>query len=783
MIESWRRAGSGGSLALWFLWLILAAATAAAGAGIGASPAGDPSIPVQAIDVRGNHAADTQLILRTLDIPIGEPLSAERLRTGQKALWNLGLFSNVEIKTEEMEGGQRLVIEVTENPRIGALDFTGNKKIGTEDLKGKLTLRPGQLLSRKKLDESCRAVEKAYQEEGYASARCLPEVEQSQPGESKITLRVQEGPRVKIRGVEIRGNTAFTGKTLRGALTLKPNSFLHRKRYTADRAREDRGKLEDFYRNHGYRDATVSFDEPEFQDEGRGVILRYGVVEGSYYVFGQRSWAGNQIVTTPLLEGAARFHPGDAFSQEKLEQTTAEAYGLYTDRGYLLEISIVPETATRGDTIDVAYTITEGRPSHVHEIQITGNRRTKERVIRREMTLYPGDLLRRSLLLRSQRDIFALGFFEDVQLDYQPTGEGTDVDIVFKVKERSTGQASGGVGYSSETGLTGFIQLAHPNIFGNGQNISVSLERGGKRENYDIGFQDPWFLDRPTSFGVNVFNTRSTRDLYTETRRGAAITLGRPWLYGFPDYTHVYYGVSTEDFRYSKFDPSLTTSTTADGVPLSERLAASSGRINSTFLSVVRNSTDNPFYPTLGARTTARLEFAGGLLQGEQHYFKPTVDHRIYFQPLWKPTVMFRWRLGWLMPLGHHGPSPSTESFRLGGTRPFEYLRGYEDYYVVPDENVQGVGSSQVRFPGGRVMMGFTTELQFPLVNPVRGLLFYDAGNTWNRPGELSLTGLKEGLGGGLRFEIPMLGQIGLDYAYGTALKHWRFHFILGPAF
>jgi outer membrane protein insertion porin family len=351
------------------------------------------------------------------------------------------------------------------------------------------------------------------------------------------------------------------------------------------------------------------------------------------------------------LEDAAKFHPGDPFSQEKLEQTTAEAYGLYTDRGYLLEISIVPETSARGDTIDVAYRISEGRPSQVHEIQITGNHRTKERVIRREMTLYPGDLLRRSLLLRSQRDVFALGFFEDVQLDYQPTGEGTDVDIVFKVKEKSTGQASGGVGYSSETGLTGFIQLGHPNLFGNGQSVSLSLERGGKRENYNVSFQDPWFLGYPTSLGVDVFNTRSTRDLYTETRKGGALTVGRPWMYSFPDYSHVYVGLSMEDFRYTKFDESLKTSTTADGIPLSERLAASSGRINSTFLSFVRNSTDNPFYPTLGSRTTARFEVAGGPFQGDQHYFKPTVDHRVYFQPVWKPAVMMRWRLGWLMPL------------------------------------------------------------------------------------------------------------------------------------
>ncbi|MBD3161935.1 MAG: BamA/TamA family outer membrane protein, partial [Candidatus Eisenbacteria bacterium] len=150
--------------------------------------------------------------------------------------------------------------------------------------------------------------------------------------------------------------------------------------------------------------------------------------------------------------------------------------------------------------------------------------------------------------------------------------------------------------------------------------------------------------------------------------------------------------------------------------------------------------------------------------------------------PLWVPSLMLRWRAGWLAGLEGKGV-PSTETFRLGGTRPFEFLRGYDDYYVVPEENVRGTGSGEVRFPGGRGMLAFTAEIQFPIVNPVRGLFFFDAGDTWNHAGEIGLTDLKESFGAGLRFEIPLLGQIGFDYAYGTAVDDWRFHFIIGSAF
>jgi outer membrane protein insertion porin family len=772
-----RRRGPGGSRALATALVLLLAPMAA-------PRAIDGTDVVSSIRIEGNHTAERELIIRTLAVPEGKPLAPGRLRDGTRALFNLGLFSDLKIATREVpDSGLILLIRVTENPRLSSVDFTGNKKIGTEDLKGKITLRAGQLLTRRKLWESSIAVEKAYADAGYAGARCLPEVDSAVPGRTALTLRVEEGPRVQIADVTFSGNQAYDDGQLLSQIKLKRNSLFHRRRYTSERAEEERGRVEAFYRNHGYRDASVSLGGSEFLDEGRQVIIHYEITEGPYYVFGETTWNGNQAVSTPALKGSARFKTGDPFSQERLEQTTAGAYALYTDKGYLLEISVTPETHSSGDTVSVDYEVVEGRPSHVREVQIRGNRSTKERVIRREMALFPGDLLRRSALLRAQRDIYALGFFEDVQMDYEPTGEETDVDLVFHVKEKSTGSASGGVGYSSDSGLTGMLELKHPNIFGNGQSISLFLERGGRRENYEISFLDPWFLGHPTSVGFDVFNTRRTLDLYTETRRGGGVNLGRTWPFRFPDYTRIGVGYTLEDFQYSSFDPTLLlSSSSSDGVPLAERLQASSGIISTAYLQLSRTSTDSPFYPIFGARTLVRLEMAGGFLSGEQHYFKPTIDHRYYFQPVWRPVLMLRWRGGWLAPLPGGHVVPSTETFRLGGTRPFEYLRGYDDYYIVPDENVRGTGAGQVRFPGGRTMFAFTAELQFPIVSPLRGLLFFDAGDTWNRLGDMGLMGLKNGIGAGLRFEIPMLGQIGLDYAYGTAVRHWRFHFIFGPS-
>jgi outer membrane protein insertion porin family len=480
------------------------------------------------------------------------------------------------------------------------------------------------------------------------------------------------------------------------------------------------------------------------------------------------------VVTTEQLQKGSAIIRGAAFSKAKLDATTAAAYELYTEKGYLLELSIQPETAARGDTVEVSYGISEGQPSHVHEVTVLGNTRTKERVIRRELTLIPGHLLRRSVLLRSQRDVFALGFFDDVQIDYQPTGEGSDVDVSFTVKEKSTGTATAGVAYSSGTGLTGFVNFGHNNLFGNGWGVNLQLERGGQRASYDISFNEPWAFGTPTSMGLHVFDTRNEYDLYTEKSRGVGLDLGRPWFFKKPDFSRVYAGYSLENVHYENpIDAQQKEILDAFSQGLASRLS----------LSFVRNSTNNPFSPTGGSKTTARLDLVGGILGGRINYYKPLLDHRVYFVPFWVPALMIRNRLSWLGTYSSGQQIPGGETFRLGGTRT-DYLRGYPDYEVVPEENVHLASDGTVlRFPGGKVAYTFTAEYQFPIVNPVRGLFFLDAGNSWNTLRDFSLNDLRKGVGAGIRLEIPMLGPVGFDYAYGLDRGRWQAHFIIGPAF
>ena len=736
-------------------------------------------LPLAEFRVDGNARAESLLVIRSSGLEMEHPAPPAALANAVRALYQLGLFSDISIfdETAEDASGRTLVFRVIENPRISTVRWEGTDKIGEEDLRSEIEVRAGDLLSRRKMFDATKALRTYYQDQGYAAAEILPMVErEGDGGEVNLVFQITEGKRAKIKGIVFEGNEAFSADKLRGEVQLKPNGLFRRKRYTAERAREDVGRIESYYHNRGYRDAEVVNHEAVFSEETEGeIVLRYDISEGPFYRFGHVEWTGNAAVETVDLERVSAVRTGEAFSQEKVELTLSEAYGLYTEHGYLVGLDIFPAVSTEGDTVDVAFQVREGEPSKVHEVRIVGNSRTKERVIRRELTLIPGNLLRRSVLMRSQRDVFALGYFEDVQVEYKNFGTGSDIDVILRVKEKSSGTATAGAGFSSETGITGFLEFGHNNLFGTGKSLNLHLERGSRRKTYDVSFTEPWAFDTPTSVGFHVFNTVRDLDFYDEKTRGFSINLGRPWFFRTPDYSRVFLSYSLEDLEFANFSS------------LDERseayLRASNGTVSRLTFSFARNSTDNPFYPTGGSRTTFRSEFAGGLFGGEVDYLKPSVDHRNYFVPFWKPTIMLRHRLGYLLGYSRGANLPANETFRLGGTRT-DYLRGYDDFYIVPDDNI-GIGSSgtEIRFPGGNVMYSFTAEYQFPLFNPVHGLFFFDAGNTWNTVRDVSLSDLRKGVGAGIRLEIPLLGNVGFDYAYGIDRGKWQPHLIIGPAF
>ncbi len=742
-----------------------------------------PPAAVAAIEYAGLATVDRVLVEEAVRLKPGEPAYPSRITQTVRALYALGVFDQVEAATSLNDSGRTVVtLHFTERSRVKEVVYEGNREFSAEDLKAHGGPQVGGVLRRSDLFRMASNIAAAYREKGYAHAIVTPLAGPDPQGDPGLIVRVEieEGARLKVRHVFFVGNDNLPADRLRGQMKTKPAGFLRRGRFQREKLEEDAARVERYYRNHGYKDARVTLEEPRYLPHDEGIEVGFAVVEGPRYYFGATGFEGATVLSEPALRAALLFTSGDAYAAGKIDESLAAIYNMYTERGYLIDLRVDPVTTVQADTVAVTFRIREGEPSHVGEVRIVGNTRTKEHVIRREISLFPGDLLRRSRLARSQRDIFATGFFKDVQVDFEPSKVAGEVDVSFKVEEHSSATMNGGVGYSSQLGLTGFVKVGHNNLFGNGQALTLELERGKRREYYDLSFTEPWVFGRPISAGIDLYNTENYREVYAGQRydasywstvRGAGVRFGFPWPLRFPDYSRLAVGYSLSQTKYREYS----------GLPETTigQLLESAGTRSRVFVSLTRNSTDNPFHPTLGTRTTLRQEFNGGVLGGDLNYHYFSADHRQYFSPFWRPVLMLRGRFGLLGSSGGRGGVPSAERFRLGGITGFDLMRGYDDYYIVPEENIAG----EYRFPGGTTMLALTGELQFPLVDPVWGAFFLDAGDTWNSMYDISLNGLNLGIGAGITMEIPMVGPIGFYYGYGTETGRWKTHFAFGPQF
>ncbi len=762
----------------------------------------ESELRVGLIRVTGNIHIDSLRIVRTFEVLPGVRYSGDAVRRGIRKLFALGLFSDVSVDEAPRGEFVDLLIHVKERPRIAKISFRGNQKKDSADLQKKLLLHPNEVYSAVTVQTQIDSLLKYYRDEGYARATIQAAVDSAGPGTVDLRFLVNEGQKVRITRIEFVGAHAFTAKKLRKHLKTHAKGFFGGGEVKDEEAAEDQEKLEAFYHDNGYRDMRLVSREFKPTEDPRKLALVITVDEGHPYRVGTVSWSGNKVVASAELAPLWKGKPGEHYDASKIEKVERSAFSIYGEKGYLY-VQMDPQESVRdSDLVDIDYHITECPPSYIRYVNITGNKSTREKVIRRELEIREGDRFRQSALMRSRDDLQRLGLFEEVTPDFS-AAESTDVDINFKVKEKQVGTASAGAGYTGVTGLTGFLEIGHNNVLGNGQSLALHLERGSNSNNYSLSFTEPWFHDTPTLLGASAFNMLTTLDLYKEQRRGASVRMGRPLPW--PNYSHGTIGYSLEDVTVSQLGSALSEQ---DSIVLAGIAQGRPVRTSSVTLDFNRNSTNDAFYPTKGSRISWTGEFAGGPFLGAVSYIKNRIEGRIYLPSLLKNfTTMIRAREGVLgIWADQRSEVPPYERFRLGGGSTPDPLRGYDDYMVVPDKFIQTITqrtianidsltnpgkfdttytyvSTKVRYPGGRYMSLYSIEQQFPIVPPLHGVIFFDAGNAWDQWREIQPLKLRKSVGIGFRMEIPLLGNIGFDYGYGFDRDdgpHGKGHFLLG---
>ncbi|HQK58068.1 MAG TPA: outer membrane protein assembly factor BamA, partial [Candidatus Syntrophosphaera thermopropionivorans] len=547
-----------------------------------------------------------------------------------------------------------------------------------------------------------------------------------------------------------------------------PASLLRSGRFIEDKFEADLKSLSDFYKKNGFIDVKVGpYELRKIGDKYLELVLN--IQEGAQYLLSGITVTGNEHFTTEKILSCFTLKYNEPFDQEKFDTQLANVYSLYFDEGFIYTY-IDQEIQKEGNRLNIILKITEGNRARIRQINITGNRRTKDKVIIRALEIAPGDYFRQSQVIRSQQNIYNLGFFEpNIKLDYTPINSNGDIDLEINVTDKPSGVANGGVGYNSADGFIGQLSVSMGNIMGNNWSSSLSWEFGRYTEDFQFSFTNPNFLDTDLLLGTSVYYT--TKDwssfYYKIYTRGASIRVGE--YLPFIDRTRLLAGYSIYSKKYRITNMNMIMQDPENNATLIELDSLDWRYTSSVNATISRDSRDNIFFPTKGSQLTLFSEIAGGILGGDFDYFKQIAQVNWYMELWYKFVLRTKWRFGYITPYGRSNDAPPDEKFYLGGTG-VDGIRGYPDRSIGPN----GGGSREIIF---------STELGFPIAgDQIIALAFFDAGDSYNKLRTFNFMNMKKGIGLGIRIQSPF-GLIGFDYAYNLDEDHWEPHLQIGTTF
>jgi outer membrane protein insertion porin family len=730
------------------------------------------SMPVGRVEVTGNYFLSEARILTIFGIQPGEEYREERVSDGLKRLVQTKQFSDLQVRSRVENGAVVLSLAVEEYPSVKEVRLQGTNKLKRDDVLAKISLKEGYFARPSLFTQDVDSIRALYSEKGYNRAQV--EVRKTPVAKEHaviVSYVVTEGRKVKIRHLDFLGNGAFESAEMKKVMQSRESKWWRGGDYKPATLEEDLKKIQELYGTKGYIDAEARVERTDEVDGGKAVDVYIRVDEGYPYTLGRLTWSGNKVVPDDEIRRFVDLKQGDPFAVDRIEGLQMAINSRYWEQGYIWS-RVDADRNVRGRRIDLNLDIVENNPASINEIKISGNTKTFETVIRRELSVYPGDRFILNKVQRSIRDVVSLGYFNGVpKLDTETVNEGGDVNLLLSVQEKTTGNFRMGAGFSQLNSLSGFFGIQENNLFGRGKGVSLDWEFGKTRKNINFQYVEPYLLGTENSLTLSVYNwiqDRVSQQYYTDRRKGFSIQLGRPfpWL----DYTRFGASYRFEHVALSNFSTDYPESGELRNVhwPLLK---------SSVLFSLSRNSTDNPTHPTEGSSSSLSAEFAGGALQGNVKYMRYMADLSWFRRLFWKLTFHLAMEAGAIDGYANPGEVQDFERFRLGGNRRYA-LRGYDFYQVVPEGNDIYVG--------GRFMTTFTHEVLFPFSEAVYGLVFFDAGNTWNSFSDADPFNLRRGVGLGIRIEMPALGNLGFDYGYGFDKEgggSWEPHFTFGTMF
>ncbi|MDP8230423.1 MAG: outer membrane protein assembly factor BamA [Candidatus Gorgyraea atricola] len=739
---------------------------------------------IKYVDVKNNKTVSSAKILAKLKTKRGDIFLEKVVNEDVKRLYLMGYFSDVSISIEEVQDGVGVIFTVKEKPPLTSLRFIGNKRFKEEKLKTVIKSKLNEFADERKLKQDADAIEDLYKRAGYPWVKVTYEVETAEDVNEGIAIfRIDESVKAVVRKMSVIGNTAFSDKRILKVVKSRTSGMFRSGVYKKDVVDDDMERIKNFYRSEGFLDVDTSY-EVVSREKGKKkwIELVIRLEEGRRYIAGDVKIVGNSIFSDEQLKALLKVRPADVFTEMALHGEVAAIQEYYFDKGYIMA-KVKPDTLLNlsTDRVDVVYNIVEGEICYVNKVNVRGNTKTKDIVIRRELRLNPGDQYDGKKLQRSKERLYNLGFFEDITFDTEDTEVENKKDMVVEVKESKTGEFSFGGGFSSVDKLIGFIEveqrnfdiLNFPTFTGDGQDLKLRAEFGSVRKNYLLSWTEPWIFDRPLSFGFDLYASERNRSgstgyAYDEEKQGGALRLGKE----FNEYLR-------GDFVYRLETVDISDISATASQELKDELGEKT--VSSVLFQLTRNTTDNAFNPTQGYVLTGYVEVAGGLIGGDRDFAK-FFDSGSHYSKIGPFVLELKARSGVVSSFGDSGKVPIYERFFAGGTYS---IRGYKERDVGPKD----ISGDAI---GGGSMFVANAEMTLPIVTNIKGALFVDAGNVWARPDSkpksgTATRGLKAGAGVGVRIKTP-IGPVKLDFGYPLNPETWqedqpRFHFSMSRGF
>ena len=735
---------------------------------------------VERFEAVGNSSVASDTIRVYLGVTPGDPYDPAAIQRNFVNLWQTGLFDDIRIEAERGDTGIVVKAIVKERPRIGSVEFRGNKELNQTKVnealeRDKVDLHIGNTIEQTLIKRASEAIKRTYSEGGFEGVTVDAITEDlATPGEKKIVFIINEGIKAKVASIDFVGNRVFPDARLRGQMkeVKKHNlvTWVRKKNlYVPSKLDEDLEHIKNFYQDHGYQ--AVSFGDPQITTTGNRVRITVPVKEGEVHTFGEVSVEGNTVFTNEQIIGNWPVAKGETLRRKPM-QTRIDAFGdAYRMRGYIYAYVEPEYTVKPGNVVDVKVHVFEGDQFRLGRLEFVGNTTTKDKVLRREIFLEEGQIMDMETFKQSIYKLGQLGFFKvNDNPDFKVNPETKTVDVTVKGIEEGKNDVQFGGGYSEGGGFFVQAQFATRNFLGEGENFSLGYQRGRRTNFFSISYADPWFMDTPNSLGVSLYNRETVLPAsfgYEQRGKGGTVAYGYRLrrfdslglLYGYERSRSVYQSQEVPDPN--------------GNIPLP--LISDLQFITSTIVPSYRyDSRDNPFDTTRGSRMALSLAYAGGPLGGSVQMFKPTIGLTRFVRLSRRSSISANVDAGYIYSFGddcahtyneltREVPDlcvPTSDRFLVGGefsVRGFGYgtLGPYEEFPGRPDP----------RPAGGYSHMTYNFEYIYRVNDPIRLVLFADAGKAYGYKENIDFGQLRYSVGAEMRLFLPVF-QFPLRFIY-----------------